>query len=401
MVEYKYKARDEHGKTVTATMQANDEIDLHERLKAEHLLLVSAQVKGEEKTAAKRLKSNVISEFSRNIGELVSSGVTIVRALRIVSEDESIKPNEREIYNRVLKEVLTGIPLSDALEHQGEAFPPLFISMMRSAETSGNMDVVALQMATYYDKDYRMKQRVKSAMTYPKILAVLTVLVVIIIMAYIIPQFQSLFDQMESLPVTTQILLAISNFVKTRWYIIMLLIAVLVMVFKLLFSMPKVRYLKDKALVHMPMAGKLMKVIYTARFARTLASLYTAGISIINCLTIARTTIDNTYIEQQFDAVIAEVRAGNNLSDALERVDGFTKKLVSSVSVGEETGSLDTMLVSIADQMEYDSELSLNKLVSYLEPVMLVVMAIIVGFIMVSVIQPIYGSYEQISNSYK
>lgn len=131
-----------------------------------------------------------------------------------------------------------------------------------------------------------------------------------------------------------------------------------------------------------------------------MSSLYSAGISIINCLQIARNTIGNSYIERQFDQVIADVRAGMNLSESLDRVDGFTKKLSSSVAVGEETGALDTMLVSIANQMEYDSEVAMNKLVSYLEPAMIVVMAAVVGFVIISVIQPIYGSYATIANSY-
>jgi type IV pilus assembly protein PilC len=154
-------------------------------------------------------------------------------------------------------------------------------------------------------------------------------------------------------------------------------------------------------MIHMPVAGKLLQVIYTARFARTLSSLYSAGISILNCLLIARSTIGNAYIESQFDGVITEIRSGGNLSDAIDKVDGFTKKLSSSIMVGEETGALDTMLVSIADQMEYDSEMALSKLVSYLEPAMIVVMGVVVGFIMISVIQPIYGSYASISNSYQ
>ncbi|MBQ7706621.1 MAG: type II secretion system F family protein, partial [Lachnospiraceae bacterium] len=126
-----------------------------------------------------------------------------------------------------------------------------------------------------------------------------------------------------------------------------------------------------------------------------------AGISIINCLMISKNTIGNLYIEKQFDQVIADVKAGSNLSEAIDKVDGFTKKLSSSIMVGEETGALDSMLVSTANQMEYDSEIALNKLVSYLEPSMIVVMAVIVGFIIISVIQPIYGSYAQISQSYQ
>ncbi|MGN0391159.1 MAG: type II secretion system F family protein [Wujia sp.] len=399
MVYYKYKAQDENGKIVSGTMQANDEFDLHERLKQENKFLVDAKQQIDNKNI-RRLKSNVISEFARNIGELVGAGVSLVKALRIISEDESIKPKEREIYVAVLKQVRSGIALSDALLEQGDAFPPLFINMLKSAETSGNLDKIALQMAAHYDKEYRLNQKVKSSMTYPKILCVMIVIVVAIIMGYVIPQFQDLFSQMETLPASTTVLLGISNFVKNKWYVLLLAAVVIYMMVKLFSAIPAIRYGKDKLELKLPVIGKLKRVIYTARFARTLSSLYSAGISIINCLQIARNTIGNSYIERQFDKVIADIRAGGNLSEAIAGVDGFTKKLSASILVGEETGSLDTMLVSVANQMEYDSEIALNKLVSYLEPVMIVIMAVIVGFIIISVIQPIYGSYQSMANSY-
>jgi type IV pilus assembly protein PilC len=226
------------------------------------------------------------------------------------------------------------------------------------------------------------------------------VIVVAIIMGYVIPQFKDLFAQMDKLPASTSVLLGISDFVKTRWYVLVIAAVVIYLFLKIVFSIPAFKYHKDKLMLRLPVFGKLFKVIYTARFARTLSSLYSAGISIINCLQISRNTIGNMYIEQQFEKVIADVKSGENLSTAIDKVDGFTKKLSSTIMVGEETGSLEGMLVSCADQMEYDSELALNKLVSYLEPAMIVVMAVVVGFVIISVIQPIYGSYATISNSY-
>ena len=140
-------------------------------------------------------------------------------------------------------------------------------------------------------------------------------------------------------------------------------------------------------------------IIYTARFARTISSLYSSGIPIVQALQIGRKTIGNTYIDSQFDDAVAKVRSGGNLSDALDNIKGFTKKLTSAVRVGEETGSLDTMLNSIADSMEYESNMAVDRMVATLVPVLIVVMAIIVGFIMISVLMPIYGSYDAISNS--
>lgn len=399
MEHYKYKAKDANGKTITGVMQAMDEIDLHNRLKKDGKLLVSAKT-DEIKVHARRLKSNVLSEFCRNIGELIGSGVTLYKALKILSEDEAAKPKERELYAAINKQVLAGTALSDAMEMQGDAFPPLLINMFRSSESTGNLDKVAMQMANYYDKDYRLTQRVKSSMTYPKILCVMIVVVVAIIMGYVIPQFQSLFAQMDHLPFATTVLLSISNFVKNRWYVLIVAAFFLYLCGKAVMAVPAVRLQMDKMKLHLPKIGYLNRVIYTARFARTLSSLYSSGLSIINCLQIAQTTIGNSYIEMQFEQVIADIRSGENLSAAIDKVDGFTKKLSSTIMVGEETGTLDRMLLSVANQMEYDSEAALNRLVSYLEPLMIVVMAAVVGFIIIAVIQPIYGSYESIATSY-
>lgn len=399
MDSYRYKARNAGGRAVRGVMQAVDENDLHEKLKKDELFLVSAElIKG--KTSSRKLKSDKVAEFARNIGELVASGVSLVRALKIISEDESISPKERAIYANVLRLVRSGIPLSDALIEQGGVFPTLFVNMIKSSESSGNLDQVALQMADYYEKDYKLSQKLSSAFTYPKILCVLIVLVLIIIMGFVIPQFESLFAQMETLPAATRILLAISGFVSKKWYILIFAVIVGVMAIRLIVVIPAVAYVLHKLKLKLPVFGKLNKVIYTARFARTLSSLYSAGIPIVTALGIARETIGNRYIEKQFDNVIAMVRAGANLSDAINSVDGFVKKLTSSILVGEETGSLDTMLKSTADQMSYDSEIAMNKLVAMVEPAMIVVMAVTVGFIMIAIIQPIYGSYQAIANSY-
>ena len=334
MVTYKYRAQDENGKAISGTMQATDELDLHERLKQEKKYLIQAKAQA-DKVNIKRLRSDVVSEFAKNIGELLGAGVTLVKALRIISEDESIKPKEREVYTGLLKQVRSGVPLSEAMSASGDAFPPLFINMIKSAESSGSMDKIALQMSVHYEKEYRLNQKVKSSMTYPKILCVLIVVVVAIIMGYVIPQFKDLFSQMDALPTSTTILLGISNFVKNKWYVLILAAVVLYIFFHVLFAIPGVRYAKDKLELKLPVIGKLRRVIYTARFARTLSSLYSAGISIINCLQIARNTIGNSYIEKQFDQVIADVRGGMNLSESIDRVDGFTKKLSSSISFGE------------------------------------------------------------------
>ena len=398
---YRYRAQNAEGRVVSGQIRAMDESELHSKLKQENLLLVESKELAVGKTTHKKLKYDAVAEFARNLGRLLTAGVTLVKALQIMSDDESIKEQERKLYSDILRSVRSGMPLSDAMEEQGGVFPTLLINMLRSAESGGNLDVTALNMADYYSKEYRLQQKVKSSMTYPKILVALIIVVLIIIMGFVLPQFDSLFAQMDSLPPATEILMGISDFVSKRWYLLILGAVVIFMIWKVVSSLPRVRLFLDKMVIHLPKIGKLRKIIYTARFARTLASMYSAGIPIVTCLQIAKTTIGNTYIESQFDQMIAEIRAGKPLSEGIAGIDGFVKKLPSSVSVGEETGALDNMLNSIADQMEYDSEIAIGKLVAMLEPMMIVIMAALVGFIMVAVIQPIYGSYQTIADQGK
>ena len=398
---YRYRAQNAEGRVVSGQIRAMDESELHSKLKQENLLLVESKELAVGKTSHKKLKYDAVAEFARNLGRLLTAGVTLVKALQIMSDDESIKEQERKLYSDILRSVRSGMPLSDAMEEQGGVFPTLLINMLRSAESGGNLDVTALNMADYYSKEYRLQQKVKSSMTYPKILVGLIIVVLIIIMGFVLPQFDSLFAQMDSLPPATELLMGISDFVSQRWYLLILGAVVIFMIWKVVSSLPRVRLWLDKLEIHLPKIGKLRKIIYTARFARTLASMYSAGIPIVTCLQIAKTTIGNTYIESQFDQMIAEIRAGKPLSEGIAGIDGFVKKLPSSVSVGEETGALDNMLNSIADQMEYDSEIAIGKLVAMLEPMMIVIMAALVGFIMVAVIQPIYGSYQTISDQGK
>ena len=395
MPNFKYKAQNEEGKVITGVLNANDEQDLHERLKQRNLMLLEA--KNLTKTANYRpLKAKALSEYARQIGTLMRAGVPLVRSLQMLAEDEAITAYERKIYSEVTREVRQGVPLSNAMESMRGVFPQLIVNMFRAAETSGGLDKTALRVADQYMKEDQLNAKVKSATTYPKILACLIVLVVAVIFGFVMPQFSSLFASMPTLPLPTRVMLAISDFMKVYWYLLVIAAVVFFLAVYFLRKISAVRYVFDAIQIHLPRIGKLYKVIYTARFARTLSSLYSAGIPIVTCLEIASRTIGNLYIERQFEKAIAYTMAGEPLSSSIGKVNGFVKKLESSIRVGEESGSLDSMLNSIADNMEFESERALNQMVAYLEPAMIVLMAVVVGFIMISVIVPIYQSYRQI-----
>ena len=394
MPDYRYTANNKNGKQIKGKINAADEREIKKLLHDKGLSLLYYEEVAKQ-IALKPLKKSQLSDFCRQMGELIKSGISILRALEIQGADESITPYEKELYMRLRDRVIQGIALSSAMEELYPAFPPLLVNMYRAAESSGNLDSTSLRLAVQYQKENELESEAKNALTYPKILAFLIVGVVGVIFGFIMPQFEELFSEMPVLPGPTRFLLGISDLVTNYWYLL-LAFAILIWIFGGIVSrIPSVRLQIDKFKVKGPL-GKLQKVIYSARFARTMSSLYSAGIPIDQCLAIARQTIGNSYIELQFNDVIKAVQAGGLLSDALDEVDGFVTKLSSVVRVGEETGSLDSMLVSAADNLDFASEQALQRMVKYVEPVMIVIMALIVGFIMIGVILPIYQSYSTI-----
>lgn len=397
MARFKYVAKDMSGKVHKGTVEAASENALTQQLREENLYLVEAKdLNGAKKH--KKLKAKQLAAFCRELSTLLASGVTLVRALDIISEQEGMNKDERDIYKDVLQDLKRGISLSDAMESK-ECFPDLMIGMIRSGEGSGNLDLVTQRLSVQYEKDYKLTQQVKSAMTYPCILLVLCVVIVILIVTFILPQFQSLFDQMESLPMITNILIAVSNFLVQKWYIALLTVAVLVALIRIIVGIPSVRRGVDWLKVHMWGFGKLFKVVYTARFARTLSSLYSSGMPLVSAVGVAAKTIGNGYVESQFDEVITMVRGGVPLSQGLREVDGLLKKLSSTILVGEESGRLDVMLDSIAETLEADAEQATKRMVTLLEPILIIFMALIVGCIMIGVMLPIYQSYSAIENA--
>ncbi len=312
--------------------------------------------------------------------------------------EETIKPKQKAIYENMIRSVRRGNSFADTMKDQGDAFPELLINMFRAAQESGRMDQTALRMAEHYQKEYRLSAKIKSATLYPKILCGVIVVVVMILFCYIMPKFMDVFANLE-LPAVTVALMAASGFMKRNWLWVLFGIVVLYVIAKAVLELPQIRLEVDRIKLKIPKIGILIQTIYTARFARTLCSLYTSGLPIVTALQVSKDTIGNRYLESQFDETIAMVRRGESLSDALAHIDGFHKKLAGNVAIGEETGSLDTMLISAADNFEYESEQAISRLISFLEPAMIIVMAVIVGMIMIAVMLPLLNMYAEIEAS--
>ena len=400
MPRYRYTATNAAGRTVRGTAEAPTMEALYIQLrdtKDEYMTAAKEDTAGA--VAFRAMKTAQLADFCRNLGTLLAAGVPLVRAFRIMADERGLDIRSKALYEAVLNDLRRGVPLSDAMSHCAPAFPELLLAMTRSAETTGSIDESFLRMGSYYDREHRMNQQVGNSMMYPLILAVLTVGVLVVLMTFVVPQFKDMFDQMESLPFLTELLFSVSDLVATHWLSLALGIFVLVMGLRLLMALPAVRLQWDRLSLHAPVVGKLNRKICTARFARTLSNLYSGGVPIIATLIAARDAVDNTWIASQFDTVLRNVRAGHSLSDTLGAVDGFEKKMSASIAVGEETGKLDSLLATISETLDYEAESATKRLVTLLEPLMIVIMAVIVGCVVVAVIMPIYLSYGTIGGS--
>jgi type IV pilus assembly protein PilC len=307
----------------------------------------------------------------------------------------NLRPHVKKICDELILDLQRGSTLSEAMANRGRAFPELLVNMIRAGENTGKLDATCEKMAVTYDKEHRLNAKVKQALVYPIILVVLIIGVVLVIFTFVLPQFMGLFENME-LPLPTRIVMGISDFLIAwgMWLLIGVVAAVAALI--ALLRQPGPRRAFDHFKLMLPKVGHLLRIIYTARFARTLSSLYVSGISMIQALTIARTTIGNAYIASQFDGVIEALGNGRTLSQALSTVDGFEQKLRSIVLIGEESGNLEKMLESVADQYEYDSEMATQNLVTLIEPILIVFMALIVVAVIISVLLPIYQLYSNI-----
>ncbi|MDR3305840.1 MAG: type II secretion system F family protein [Clostridiales Family XIII bacterium] len=390
---YSYKAIAIDGAKQKGRIEAANAEQLAALLRDQDLFLTeSAQT--ESRTAQVKLKTMEIADFCRQLAAMLSSGITLIRAMMILSQRD-LKPHVKKVYDSLIEDLQRGSTLSEAMSMRGRSFPELLINMMRAGEQTGRMDVTALKMAETYDKEHRLNQKIRSATMYPIILVVLIIGVVLVIFTFVLPRFMEMFEGME-LPLPTRIVMGISGFLTSYGAILAVGVVILVALLIYLFRQPGPRIALDKFKLRIPKIGKLLSTIYTARFARTLASLYVSGIPMIQALNIARDTIGNKYIESQFVQVIDHLGNGRTLSQSIAGVDGFENKLKSTIMIGEESGRLEQMLDSVADQFDYDSEMASQRMVSLIEPVLIVVMAGVVGVVIISVMLPIYQMYSNV-----
>ena len=394
MPKYKYVGTNSKNKAVKGKLSAKSENEAYKLLKEDGITAYNINILKESNKNKYKLKAPQLCEFSRQVGTMLGSGVSIMKTMSMLRDSE-VNKKVKKVYEELCNTINRGNTLSTAMETCDVAFPEMMINIFKSGEESGKLDRSAFKMADYYERNHKLNTKVKNAMTYPMVLFVVTIIVVIIVFTVILPQFFDLFEGIE-IPLITRIMIGVSHALRDYGILIGLVFFLLGVMSVRLYKVDKVRMAIDRKKVKMKKIGKLLSIIYTARFSRTLSSLYSSGLVLLDAVNFSAKVTGNRYIESQFPEMISKIKAGNPLSFAIESVEGFDPKLTAVIYIGEETGKLDEMLNSIADSFDHDADAATTRLLTLIEPIMIVSMAVIVGGIMLSVMLPILTMYNNI-----
>ncbi|MGN0594304.1 MAG: type II secretion system F family protein [Hominimerdicola sp.] len=393
MKKFTYVAKDTSGKTIKGIYEAEDAQELLDRIHEQGLFCVSySEALGSTKKNSYKFSTKEMSYCCRQLAAMITSGLTIVKALDILYKEEE-KKGPREIWKGVYEDVQKGQSLTEALDARRGCFPDFFISMVDAGEVSGNLDVTMQRLSDYYANSNKLNNKVKSAMMYPIILLLLTVVMVIGMFTFIMPTFSGLMEE-EKMPALSRALFSFSDFFKAKWYV--LLIGLLVIVFGCIYALKvdSVRLKFDYFKLKCPAVGKLMVKIYEGRFSRTLSSLYSSGIPMIDSLERSSKILNNRYVDKMFIQVVDEVKQGAPVSQSLAKTEIFEGMFCSIIFVGEESGALDDILEKTADYYEEEADAAVTKLVGLMEPLLIIVMGVAIGLCLAGIFPILYGSLE-------
>lgn len=399
MPRYQYTATSETNKTTTGSIDANDEASVIDALKKQNLRPLSVTLERKKSKfsinnmlGGNKVKSDDLVVFTRQLSAMVSAGVPLLRSLSSL-EQHSESPALKGILITVIKDVEGGSTLGDALAKHPNTFSDVYVNMVRAGETAGILDEILKRLALQQEKNSTIRKKVKSAMTYPMVLMVITVIGFFGLMLFVIPQIGKILTDLSggnaALPPVTMAMLAISDFILSYWFI------VLPATFGAVWGV--LRYIKTpsgkKAFHHfvlkVPAVNGVIRKVIIARFARTFSSLNGAGVSILETLTVTAHALGNKVYEEALLNSIDQVKNGQQLSHILEADDLFPSIVSQMLSVGEETGQTDVVLLKVAEFYEEEVDTAIASLSSIIEPVMIVIMGGAVGLIAVSVMGPI------------
>lgn len=400
MATFAYKALDKAGTEVAGTLDADNERLALGRLRDMGYLPLEIR---EEKVAKggildtflgifmrKRVRGKDIITFTRQLSTLIDSGLPLLRSLNVLGE-QTESPNLKVQIKDIAQSVQGGSTFSDALAKHPRTFNKLYVNMIKAGETGGVLEVVLARLAEFSEKEQAVRAKVRGAMVYPALVILVGVGVVLFLTIAIIPTFVSMFTEINlTLPLPTRIMMAASNFLRGFWWMILLAILALITIYRMWVRKERGRYQSDRIKLRIPILGDLMKKSAISRFARTLGTLITSGVPILQALLIVRDTAGNEVISRAMVAVHNSIREGESIAGPLGKSPVFPPMVVHMIAVGEETGALDNMLIKVSDAYDREVDTMVAALTSVLEPILILGMGIVVGFIVISMYLPIF-----------
>jgi general secretion pathway protein F len=382
------------GAIVEGAIEAADEKSAIERLKNSGVipLKVAAPEEGIRKKITLRSSKGDILTFTTELSALLSAGLPLDRSLNILSEISENK-EMKNIIQSVLKSIREGTSFSEALQKHSKIFPKLYVNMIRAGEAGGVLDVVLEKLNEFLESTKALKDHIVSVMVYPIILSVTAGISIIILLTFVLPKFSTIFAELGgSLPLSTQILLTFSNTMKSYWWIVLSVIIAGWVIFRNYIKSDIGRYKWDA--FKLKVMGEVIKKLETARFCRTLGTLLKSGVPLLQALNNAKDVISNQVIASAIDAVPEGAKEGKGIAISLSNANVFPPLALSMIKVGEETGQLDNMLIKVASTYEKSLNVAIKRFVSLLEPAMILIMGLIIGFIVISMLMAIFSITE-------
>lgn len=389
MPSYRYRGWNEKRNIVKGILTAPDPSAAYERLRAESITPVSIDERRDLKllTRRKLIREQDAADFCGHMAMMLQSGVNVVLSLEIL-EEQSKDPKKKKVFTSLLEQVKRGEAISASMEETGE-FPELLVDMVRVGESTGDLDGIFSSMEEFYQRDVAVRSKVRAASVYPKILIFATCATLLFFMYFIIPAFKDLFESMENLPFPTRILLGLAGFFENQWPVVLAGIACGISALYITRDNLKVRDFRDRMSLRMPLIGEFRRQVIITRVTRSLGVFLRSGIPLFTALNATRDIIRNSHVEKGFQMAIGRIMSGTSMSEAFEAEGLFEPMVYSLMRVGQETGKLDEMLYKVAAAYDRKMEQSLARLTSRIEPLLILIIGGIVGFIIIAIAVPI------------
>ncbi len=396
MAQYVYKARDSKGQLVSGTMDADNEQSVRSRLREKNYIATSISLKSKsmnlKEVLAKfqKVKAKNLAVFARQFSTMVNAGLSLVRALDILEKQADDK-KLKEIIRDIRLRVESGASLADSFGQHPQTFSDLFINLTHAGEVGGVLDETLSRIAEFLEKDQALRAKVKSSMTYPTIIFIFAIIIVIFMLVFVLPTFTSVFENLNvTMPAMTAMLIKMSDALRGYWYVFIGFAVGAVFLFKYYTNTPKGKFQWHTLLLRVPVFGLLNKKVTVSRFSRTLGTLLSSGVPVMQALDVTGKASGNKVVEKAIESVRVSIREGESISVPMEASGIFPPMVTQMIAVGEETGKLDAMLNKISEFYDMEVEATLSALTSLLEPLLMVFMGGMVGFIVVAMFMPMF-----------